>query len=145
MVDGTAVNSCTELVMKIKNISSAKDLQTSYMGDINCFAFANSIAGRTINVDGTNMKLTFGMISTAFEVTISQYQIGAYPMMIFGLPAAACAMIVSAPKGEGRKLAFSAVVGSAVASAVTGITEPIEFTFLFLAPALYYGFHAIFA
>ena len=140
-VNNTPVNSWVELVTAIKGDTG--DLQTTISGDINCFAFANSIAGHTITVDGQSMKLTFGMISDTFGIKIGQYQVGAYPMMIFGLPAAACAMILTAPKGDGRKLAFSAVVGSAVASAVTGITEPIEFTFLFLAPALYYGFHAV--
>ena len=139
------INGWDDLVRAIKDIDYGEEMQTVYSGDINCFAFANSIAGHTIKADGVDTKLTFDMINQSFGLRISQYQKGAYPMMIFGLPAAACAMIICAPKGEGRKLAFSAVIGSAVASAVTGITEPIEFTFLFLAPALYYGFHAVVA
>jgi PTS system glucose-specific IIC component len=56
--------------------------------------------------------------------------------MIFGLPAAAAAIVMAAPK-ENRKLAMGAVFGAALTSFVTGVTEPIEFTFLFLAPLLF--------
>jgi len=66
-----------------------------------------------------------------------QYMQGKYPFMMFGLPAAAAAMIVAAPKGQNRKLALSAVLGAALTSFLTGITEPIEFTFLFLSPVLF--------
>ncbi|WAM02882.1 PTS transporter subunit EIIC [Mycoplasmopsis felis] len=62
--------------------------------------------------------------------------------MIFGLPAAAAAMILAAPK-ENRKLALGTVVPAAFTSIITGVTEPIEFTFLFLAPLLFWGFHAL--
>ena len=139
-VNGVAVNSWVDLVKGIKGSTTSVD---PVAGDINCFAFANSIAGHTITAGGKDIKLTFEMINKSFDLKISQYQKGAYPIMIFGLPAAAVAMIMTAPKGDGRKLAFSAVIGSAIASVVTGITEPLEFTFLFLAPALYYGFHAV--
>lgn len=63
--------------------------------------------------------------------------------MIFGLPAAAVAMVMAAPK-ENRKLAGSAVISAGITSFLTGITEPIEFTFLFLAPWLYWGVHAVY-
>lgn len=76
-------------------------------------------------------------------VNPGQYQQGKYPFMIFGLPAAAVAMVMAAPK-ENRKLAGSAVISAGITSFLTGITEPIEFTFLFLAPWLYYGVHAVY-
>ena len=139
-VNGTPVDSWQALAEAIKGTEVA-----SPEGDINCFAFANSLAGHILTTDNGGVKLTFGMICDSFNVRVSQYQKGIYPVMIFGLPAAALAMIAAAPKGEGRKTAFSAVIGSALASAITGITEPIEFTFLFLSPALYYGFHGVIA
>ena len=139
-VNGTPVDSWQALAEAIKGTEVA-----SPEGDINCFAFANSLAGHILTTDNGGVKLTFGMICDSFNVRVSQYQKGIYPVMIFGLPAAALAMIASAPKVEGRKTAFSAVIGSALASAITGITEPIEFTFLFLSPALYYGFHGVIA
>ena len=91
-----------------------------------------------------NMK-DFVNVAGFSSANPGQYMQGKYPFMIFGLPAAALAMIMAAPKGQNRKLAFSTVVGAALTSFLTGITEPIEFTFLFLAPALFYGFHAVIA
>ncbi len=69
-----------------------------------------------------------------------QYQQGKFTFMLFGLPAAGAAMIMAAKK-ENRQVAMSVIGASAITSFLTGITEPIEFTFLFLAPYLYYGFH----
>ena len=74
-------------------------------------------------------------------VNIGQYLQGKYSFMIFGLPAAAAAMIMAAPKSN-RKVASSIVASAALTSALTGITEPIEYTFLFLAPYMFWGFHA---
>ena len=66
-------------------------------------------------------------------VNPGQYEQGKYPFMIFGLPAAAAAMVMAAPK-ENRKTAASIIGSAALTSFLTGITEPLEFTFLFLAP-----------
>lgn len=63
--------------------------------------------------------------------------------MITGLPAASFAMIQAAPK-ENRKAASSVLISAGFTSFLTGITEPIEFTFLFLAPWLFWGVHAFF-
>lgn len=69
------------------------------------------------------------------------YMAGFFPIMMFGLPAAALAMIFAA-KPERRK-AVAGVLGSAAFTAfLTGVTEPIEFAFMFLAPVLFV-FHAI--
>lgn len=73
-------------------------------------------------------------------VNPGNYQQGKYPFMLFGLPAAGIAMIMAAKK-ENREVAFSVIGAAALTSFLTGITEPLEFTFLFLAPALFYGFH----
>ncbi|MDX8290925.1 N-acetylglucosamine-specific PTS transporter subunit IIBC [Metabacillus indicus] len=61
---------------------------------------------------------------------------GMFPIMMFGLPAAAAAMIMAAKK-ERRKAVSGLLIGVAFTSFLTGITEPIEFMFMFLSPLLY--------
>jgi PTS system N-acetylglucosamine-specific IIC component len=61
---------------------------------------------------------------------------GMFPMMIFGLPAACLAMYRNALPGQ-RKLIGGILLSMALTSALTGVTEPIEFAFMFLAPLLY--------
>ncbi|MDP4172134.1 MAG: glucose PTS transporter subunit EIIB, partial [Bacillota bacterium] len=61
---------------------------------------------------------------------------GFFPVMMFGLPAAAFAMIAAAKK-ERRKAVTGMLIGVAFTSFLTGITEPIEFLFMFLSPLLY--------
>ncbi|WP_028984004.1 N-acetylglucosamine-specific PTS transporter subunit IIBC [Sporolactobacillus terrae] len=61
---------------------------------------------------------------------------GYFPIMMFGLPAACFAMIAAAKK-EKRKAVSGMLAGIALTSFVTGVTEPIEFSFMFLAPVLY--------
>jgi N-acetylglucosamine PTS system EIICBA or EIICB component len=69
------------------------------------------------------------------------FMTGFFPVMIFGLPAACLAMYHAAPAE--RRRAVGGLLGSiALTSMLTGVTEPIEFTFIFLAPALY-GVHAL--
>ncbi|WEK83250.1 MAG: PTS transporter subunit EIIC [Mycoplasma sp.] len=117
-------------------------------GDQYIWSFMNSLSGLKVKVEGMDelQTITFDWARTSFPngVNVTQYMEGRYPFMNFGLPAAAAAMVVAAPKNK-RKLAFSAVIGAALTTFLTGITEPIEFTFLFLAPWLYYGFHAFLA
>ena len=64
------------------------------------------------------------------------YQAGFFPIMMFGLPAAALAMYHTA-KTKRRKQAASLMLAAGFASFFTGVTEPIEFSFMFLAPLLY--------
>lgn len=66
---------------------------------------------------------------------------GFFPIMMFALPAAALAIIHSAHKHK-RKLISSIFLSAALASFLTGITEPLEFAFMFVAPLLYV-FHAV--
>ncbi|GKX67497.1 PTS transporter subunit IIABC [Inconstantimicrobium mannanitabidum] len=80
---------------------------------------------------------------THFSVSATRFMSGKFPLMIFGLPGAALAMYQCA-KPEKRKLVGGLLLSAALTSMLTGITEPIEFTFLFVAPALY-GLHCIFA
>lgn len=69
------------------------------------------------------------------------FMTGFFPVMMFGLPAAALAMIKTS-KPQNRKAVIGALLGIAFTSFLTGITEPIEFMFMFLAPVLYIG-HAL--
>ncbi|MFR5602407.1 MAG: N-acetylglucosamine-specific PTS transporter subunit IIBC [Lachnospiraceae bacterium] len=64
------------------------------------------------------------------------YQAGFFPVMMFGLPAAALAMYHCAKKGK-KKIAMGLLFSAAVASFFNGVTEPLEFAFMFLAPGLY--------
>lgn len=59
-----------------------------------------------------------------------------YPILMFGLPGAALAMI-AASKKENRKLMSGMMISAALVSFMTGITEPIEFSFIFVAPILF--------
>lgn len=78
-----------------------------------------------------------------FSVDATRFMAGKFPLMIFGLPGAALAMYRTA-KPEKRKLVGGLLFSAALTSMITGITEPIEFTFLFVAPFLYL-IHCIFA
>lgn len=64
------------------------------------------------------------------------YMTGFFPFMMFGLPAAALAMYHTA-KDNRKKVVAGLLMSGALAAFFTGITEPIEFGFMFLAPALY--------
>ena len=66
---------------------------------------------------------------------------GFFPVMMFGLPAACLAMYHAAPKGR-RKGVGGMLSSMALTSFLTGVTEPIEFSFMFLAPVLY-GVHVV--
>ena len=70
-----------------------------------------------------------------------QYMTGFFPVMMFGLPAAALAMYHTAKPGR-KKQAYGLLLAAAVCSFFTGVTEPLEFAFMFLAPGLYL-IHAI--
>ena len=81
--------------------------------------------------------------TTQFSVDACRFLTGKFPFMMAGLPAAAFAMYTCA-RPEKRKQAASLLFSVALTSFITGITEPIEFTFLFLAPRLF-GIHVIYA
>lgn len=65
-----------------------------------------------------------------------RYMAGFFPVMMFGLPGAALAMYRSA-KNENKQRVYGLLLAGAVTSFVTGVTEPIEFAFMFVAPLLY--------
>ncbi|MEH7349316.1 N-acetylglucosamine-specific PTS transporter subunit IIBC [Gottfriedia acidiceleris] len=88
-------------------------------------------------------KLVHGDLNRFFagDKSAGAFMTGFFPIMMFGLPAAAFAMIAAA-KPERRKTVAGMFIGLALTSFLTGITEPIEFAFMFIAPVLY-TFHAI--
>lgn len=78
-----------------------------------------------------------------FAVSATRFMSGKFPLMIFGLPGAALAMYRTA-KPEKRKVVGGLLLSAALTSMLTGITEPLEFTFLFVAPLLY-AIHCVLA
>ncbi len=77
----------------------------------------------------------------AGDKTAGAFMSGFFPVMMFGLPAACLAMLHTA-RPERRTAVAGMLASLALTSFLTGVTEPIEFTFMFLAPALY-AIHAV--
>lgn len=74
--------------------------------------------------------------TTEFSVNATRFMAGKFPFMIFGLPGAALAMYKCA-RNEKKKAVGGLLLSAALTAMITGITEPLEFTFLFVAPILY--------
>ncbi|MFI5206112.1 MAG: PTS transporter subunit EIIC, partial [Candidatus Paceibacterales bacterium] len=72
----------------------------------------------------------------AGDRTAGIFMASEFPIMLFGLPAAALAMTLRAPKNK-RKAVAGIMISAALTSIITGITEPIEFAFIFVAPLLF--------
>lgn len=77
-----------------------------------------------------------GETSADVSWSLGMYMSGFFPCMMFGIPGAALAMIHTA-KSNKKKVAIGLVASAAVCSFICGVTEPFEFGFMFLAPALY--------
>ncbi|MFF2291226.1 glucose-specific PTS transporter subunit IIBC [Peribacillus butanolivorans] len=77
------------------------------------------------------------------DLTAGTFMTGKYPFMMFGLPAAALAIYHEA-RPERKKIVGGLMASAALTSFLTGITEPLEFAFLFVAPVLF-GIHCVFA
>ncbi|MDH2390469.1 PTS transporter subunit EIIC [Streptomyces sp. HNM0663] len=77
----------------------------------------------------------------AGDPAAGQFMTGFFPIMMFALPAA-CLAIVHCARPERRKVVGGMMFSLALTSFVTGVTEPIEFTFMFIAPVLY-AVHAV--
>ncbi len=100
--------------------------------------------GGTMMIDGVNVagaqNIFFAQLAspetTRFSVEACRFMTGKFPFMMFGLPGAALAMYHCA-KHEKRRIAGGLLFGAALTAFLTGITEPLEFTFLFVAPLLY--------
>ena len=121
-------------------------------GDSFMWLNVNSSFGSNITwADGTvkgvgteHSAPTFEFFNDELDLSLGRFMQGKFSFMQLGLPAAGAAMIMAAPK-ENRKMAASVIFPAALTSFITGVTEPIEFTFVFLAPALFWGFHAVMA
>lgn len=113
--------------------------------------FWQTAVGGTATVGGTVVEgaqnIFFAELAVPgikhFNVEATRFMAGKFPFMIFGLPGAALAMYACA-KPEKRKTAGGLFLSAALTAMLTGITEPIEFTFLFVAPLLY-GIHCVLA
>lgn len=113
--------------------------------------FWQTAVGGTLEVGGQLIEgaqnIYFAQLAdpntTVFAVSATRFMSGKFPLMIFGLPGAALAMYKTA-KPEKRKEVGGLLMSAALTSMLTGITEPLEFTFLFVAPLLY-GIHCVFA
>lgn len=90
-----------------------------------------------------DVNIWFGQWAAGADFTAGRFMSGKYPFMIFGLPAAAYAMYRAA-RPEKRKIVGGLLFSAALTTFLTGITEPLEFTFLFVAPVLY-AIHALLA
>src|SRR4029434_7975594 len=77
----------------------------------------------------------------AGDPTAGAFMSGFFPVMMFGLPAACLAMYRTA-RADRRKAVGGMLFSMALTSFLTGVTEPIEFSFMFLAPLLY-ALHAV--
>ncbi|WP_195952433.1 PTS transporter subunit EIIC, partial [Clostridium saudiense] len=94
----------------------------------------------------SSMSSLVGASASTMSDVISgttRFMAGKFPFMMFGLPGAALAMYKAA-KPSKKKIVGSLLATAALTSFLTGITEPLEFTFLFVAPALY-AVHCVFA
>ena len=107
--------------------------------------------GGSMMVDGTLVQgaqnIFFAELASKstqqFSVSATRFMSGKFPFMIFGLPAAAFAMYKTA-RPEKKKIVGGLLMSAALTSMLTGITEPLEFTFLFVAP-LMYAVHCVLA
>ena len=87
----------------------------------------------------SSMSSLVGASSADMATVVSgttRFMAGKFPFMMFGLPAAALAMYKTAAPSK-KKVVGSLLASAAITALLTGITEPIEFTFLFVAPVLY--------
>lgn len=113
--------------------------------------FWQTAVGGTAVIDGVTIQgaqnIFFAELASknteVFSVSATRFMAGKFPFMIFGLPGAALAMYRCA-RPEKRKVAGGLLLSAALTSMLTGITEPLEFTFIFVAP-LMYGVHCILA
>lgn len=100
------------------------------------YALGSYITPEGTTVIGDQLRFFAG------DPTAGIFMSGFFPVMIFGLPAAALAMYLSVPK-EKRTIVSGLFISVALTAMLTGVTEPIEFSFLFVAPILFL-IHAIF-
>ena len=113
--------------------------------------FWQTAVGGTAIIDGVTVQgaqnIYFAELASkstqVFSAEATRFMAGKFPFMIFGLPGAALAMYHCA-NPDRRKIAGSLLLSAALTAMLTGITEPIEFTFIFVAP-LMYAVHCVLA
>ena len=106
--------------------------------------FWQTAVGGTAIIDGTTVtgaqNIFFAELAskatTVFSVSATRFMAGKFPFMMFGLPGAALAMYQCA-KPEKKKAAGGLLLSAALTAFLTGITEPLEFTFIFVALPMY--------
>ncbi|QNK89349.1 PTS transporter subunit EIIC [Sporosarcina sp. resist] len=97
------------------------------------FGTYTTAAGSVVRGD---MTIFFAQLKDGVQLTAGNFMGGEFPIMMFGLPAAALAMYHAA-RPEKKKLVAGLLASGALTSFLTGITEPLEFSFLFLSPILF--------
>ncbi|GGN59142.1 glucose-specific PTS transporter subunit IIBC [Oceanobacillus indicireducens] len=97
------------------------------------FGTYTTAAGEIVRGD---MTIFFAQLRDGVEITAGNFMAGEFPIMMFGLPAAALAMYHTA-RPERKKLVAGLLASGALTSFLTGITEPLEFSFMFLSPVLF--------
>lgn len=102
------------------------------------FGSWKNAAGEIIHGD---QRIFIEQIREGAHLTAGKFMQGEFPVMMFGLPAAALAIYHSA-KPENKKVVAGLMSSAALTSFLTGITEPLEFSFLFVAPLLFF-IHAV--
>ncbi len=114
---------------------------TPVLGDLNAFLAASG-GVNIAAVDSTGQLVYFtgeASYSLFQSAHVGTYQTGFFPIMMFGLPAVGLGIAYSAEK-DYRKQVFMYMGTAAMVSFLTGITEPLEFAFMFISPALYFGY-----
>jgi len=102
------------------------------------FGSWKNAAGEMIHGD---QRIFIEQIREGSKLTAGKFMQGEFPVMMFGLPAAALAIYHTA-KPENKKVVAGLMGSAALTSFLTGITEPLEFSFLFVAPLLFFV-HAV--
>ncbi|MGV3032698.1 glucose PTS transporter subunit IIA, partial [Staphylococcus chromogenes] len=88
-----------------------------------------------------DQRIFLEQIREGSHLTAGKFMQGEFPVMMFGLPAAALAIYHTA-KPENKKVVAGLMISAGLTSFLTGITEPLEFSFLFVAPLLFF-IHAV--
>jgi glucose-specific phosphotransferase system IIA component len=94
------------------------------------YEFGQFVTSTGVIVKGESVRYFAG------DPTAGRFMAAEFPLMLFGLPAACFAMYLRAPQNR-RKAIAGIMISAALTSIITGITEPIEFAFIFVAPILY--------
>lgn len=109
----------------------------------NVFWFDTIGLGDLTNFWASKVTGDASLLGTPINWSLGMYMSGFFPCMMFGVPGAALAMIHTAKSGK-KKIAIGLVGSAALCAFICGVTEPFEFAFMFLAPALYVVYAALY-